>query len=263
MAKAHILLVDGDADARRVLKVSLEQAGFAVAAVSTGDEALTQLASRTPSLLIAATDLPGVDGYALVGQLRQRPEWRALPIIFLSTSESIENKIRGLELGVDDYLIKPVLVGELCSRIDGVLAKQLRQHLSGSAAETRVLGRLEDLSPLDLVRSLSSAKQTGVLALRSGDYAGQLHFRRGDIVDAKLKKLRGEEAAFRMLTWREGTFEVEFGPVHVTRIVEGSTQALVSAAMRHTAEYGRLLDRLPPLHAVFEVDGARSGYDAG
>jgi DNA-binding response OmpR family regulator len=256
LAKHHLLLVEREAKTRRLLKVSLEQAGYSVTTARDGADALAKLELATPALVLSATSLPKLDGYALVRRMKENAEWSRIPVIFMVAGESIEDKIRGLELGVEDYLTKPIFVKELLARVAVLLAKRVRRHLSTSVAQTRVQGSLRDLPTIDLLESLETGQQTGVLRISWGDRVGEVTFEDGEIIDARMKRLRGEEVVFRLLCWTEGRFEVELGDIEAERIIESGTRGIIEAGMRHAADYNRLLAELPSQHTVLEVDQA-------
>jgi CheY-like chemotaxis protein len=254
--KELVLLVEREAKTRRLLKVSLEQAGYAVATARDGVDAMRKLEMTSPALVLTATTLPKLDGYALVRRIKENSEWARLPIVFMVDSDSIEDKIRGLELGVEDYLNKPVFVKELVSRVQVLLAKQVSLHLSESVADTRVAGSLSDLPTVDLLESLEQGGQSGIVRISWGDRTGEVVFEDGEIVDARLRRLRGEEVVYRLLCLTEGTFEVTIGEIDGDRIIESGTRALIEAGMRHAAEYNRLLEGLPSQDEVVVVDRA-------
>ena len=104
MAKQSLLLVDADPRSLKVLEVSLRKAGFNVTTSTDGKDALEKVGHSTPDLVVADTRLPKMDGYAFVRGLKAKPETSLVPVVFLSSQRSVEDKIRGLELGVDDYL---------------------------------------------------------------------------------------------------------------------------------------------------------------
>src|SRR6185369_16961993 len=88
----------------------------------------------------------------------------------------------------------------------------------------------------------------------NGDQDCKVYFRDGKVVDAALGRLVGEEAVYRALIWNDGEFEVEFTKVENPDAIESSTQGLLMEGMRRVDEWGRLLEALPPLTTVFEVD---------
>ena len=260
MAKQQLLLVDADPRSLRVLEVSLRKAGFIVTAASDGVDALEKLEFSTPDLILTDTRLPRLDGFEMVRRLKQSHDLSGIPVVFLSSQKSIEDKIRGLELGVEDYLTKPIFVRELTARVNLLLARQTQERMATtapSAVRTRLSGSLEDMGVVDLLQTFEVSRKSGVARItepRGGRIS--VYFRDGKVVDAELGRLRGEEAVYRALIWSAGSFEVEFRPVQNEDIIPTSTQGLLMEGMRRVDEWGRLLEQLPPLETVFEVDDA-------
>lgn len=254
MARAHLLLVERDAKTRRLLKVSLEQVGYDVDVARDGLDAWNRLVETPYDLVLTATTVPKLDGYGLVQRLKGDEDLGGMPVVFLLDDDSIEAKIRGLELGVEAYLVKPIFVKELLSEVEVLLAKRVRHRLSSSVLETRVQGRLSDLPPIDLLESLEHGRQSGVVRMRTGDREATVVFQDGEIIDARLRRLRGEEVIYRLLTWVSGAYEVDLSDVDVAPTVEVSTRAIIEAGMRHAAEFRALSDQLPPLETVLQVD---------
>jgi DNA-binding response OmpR family regulator len=257
MAKKQLLLVDADPRSVRVLEVSLKKAGYSVTTAADGQDALAKIEFSTPDLILSDTRLPRVDGYELVRRLKQNPEFAGIPIVFLTSQKSIEDKIRGLELGVEDYLTKPIFVRELIARVNLLLARRTQERLAASiptSARTRLSGSLEDMGTVDLLQTFEVSRKSGVARISHGRHEAQVFFRDGKVVDAELGRLRGEEAVYRALIWSSGSFEVEFRPVSNEDVIPTSTQGLLMEGMRRVDEWGRLLEQLPSLTTIFEID---------
>src|SRR5271154_859841 len=258
VAKQKLLLVDADPRSVRVLEVSLKKAGYSVTTATDGLDALAKIELSTPDLVLSDTRLPKLDGYTLVRKLKERPEWSTIPVVFLTSQKSIEDKIRGLELGVEDYLTKPIFVRELIARVNLLLAKRTQENIaanrSPTSGRTRFSGSTQDMAVVDLLQTFEVSRKSGVVHLRSGTQDARIYFREGKVVDADLARLRGEEAIYRALIWNEATFEVEFCPVTNDDIMNTSTQGILMEGMRRVDEWGRLLEQLPPLTTVFEID---------
>ena len=261
MAKQKLLLVDADPRSVRVLEVSLRKAGYSVTTAADGLDALAKIESLTPDLVLSDTRLPKLDGYTLVRKLKERVEWASIPVVFLTSQKSIEDKIRGLELGVEDYLTKPIFVRELIARVNLLLARRTQENIAANrttmSGRTRFAGSTQDMAVVDLLQTFEVSRKSGVVHLRSGTHEGHIYFRDGKIVDAELGRLRGEEAIYRALIWNEATFEVEFKAVANEDVIGGSTQAILMEGMRRVDEWGRLCEQLPPLATVFEIDHAQ------
>ena len=128
MAKQQLLLVDADSRSVRVLEVSLKKAGYSVTTAKDGLDALQKIELSMPDLILSDTRLPKMDGYALVRRLKEHAEWSLIPVVFLTSQKSIEDKIRGLELGVEDYLTKPIYIKEIITRLTLLLQKRDRER---------------------------------------------------------------------------------------------------------------------------------------
>jgi DNA-binding response OmpR family regulator len=252
------LLVDADPRSVRVLEVSLKKAGYSVTTASDGLDALAKLDVSTPDLVLTDTRLPKLDGYALVRKLKEKPEWAGIPVVFLTSQKSVEDKIRGLELGVEDYLTKPIFVRELLARVNLLLARRTQENIAQTrgtgAGRTTFSGSITDMAVVDLLQTFEVSRKSGVVHLMSGAQEAHVHFREGKVVDADLGRLRGEEAIYRALIWNEAQFEVEFCVVKNDDIISTSTQGILMEGMRRVDEWGRLLEQLPPLSTIFEID---------
>ncbi len=242
------------------MEVSLRKAGYNVACAEDGLTALEIVEEQGPDLVICDTHLPKLDGYGVARRLNERGEGH-IPIIFLAEQRSVEDKIRGLELGVDDYLAKPIFVRELLARVNVVLARRahdaMAAHRASTSMKTRFAGSIHDMTVVDLLQTFEVSKKSGSITFKSDDRLGYVWFKNGKVVDAEVSTLRGEEAVYRLLVWSEADFEVDFAPVDREDVVETSTQVLIMEGMRRADDWGRLIEQLPPLTESFEVDHER------
>ena len=239
------------------MEVSLKKSGYSVTTASDGADALAKIDLSAPDLILSDTRLPRLDGYELVRRMKDKPEHAHIPVVFLTSQKSIEDKIRGLELGVEDYLTKPIFVRELIARVNLLLARRTQERMATAmpmSRRTRLSGSLEDMGVVDLLQTFEISRKTGVGKIANGRREARIYFRDGKVVDAELGRLRGEEAVYRALIWTAGTFEVDFCPIDREDIIPTSTQGLLMEGMRRLDEWGRLLEQLPPLATIFEVD---------
>lgn len=123
MAKITILIVEDEAAIRGMLMIVLEQAGFTPVAAADIDSAQKILADNGPDLLLLDWMLPGISGVEWARRLKKDSSYRDLPIIMLTARGEEEDKVRGLEIGADDYLTKPFSPKELVARIRAVLRR--------------------------------------------------------------------------------------------------------------------------------------------
>ena len=145
-----ILLVDDEEYMRRLAGMTLQQAGYEVVLASTGAEALARIHEATPDLIVSDVMMPDMDGLSLLRQLRADAATRSIPVILVTAMARTEDVVAGLELGADDYLVKPYHPAELVAR---VRAKINRPPIPGELLiRDRQTGMLSDVRFQEEVR---------------------------------------------------------------------------------------------------------------
>ena len=252
-----VLLVESDSASRCVIEVHLRKDGYTVVSVADGAEALEKFEATAPDVVVAGTQLPTIDGFELVRRLRQNASNAELPVILLASDAELGERKRALDLGVEEYLTKPVYLRELTARVQFLLARRARQSMEETAlalpGHSRPTGSTRDLALVDIIRSFEAAGKSGIVRLRNGMHEAHVYFRDGRVVDADLGPLRAEAAIYRALLWDEASFEVEFTPVSKEDTLGCSTQALVMTGMRRVDEWVRLCTQVKPLAALLDI----------
>jgi DNA-binding NarL/FixJ family response regulator len=118
-----ILVVDDDPAIRLLVSSSLKQWGYSAIAAENGKEAQKQIEEYQPHLIITDISMPEMDGYELIGWVRQHPTFRLLPVLFLTARTDTEGRIRGYQVGGDAYLAKPFELNELYAVIRNLLER--------------------------------------------------------------------------------------------------------------------------------------------
>ncbi len=122
----HVLVVDDDDGIREMLQTTLNFAGFRVSVAANAEAALAVLAEEHPDALVLDVMMPGIDGFDFVQLLRHRGD--TMPVLFLSARDAVEDRVRGLRLGADDYLTKPFSVVEVTVRLESLLRRSRTPH---------------------------------------------------------------------------------------------------------------------------------------
>jgi len=120
----RILVVDDEPDITALVAYHLARAGFRVSTAHNGPDALKAAREERPDMIILDLMLPGLSGYDVLAELRQREETRDVGVILLTARREEPDRIRGLTLGADDYLTKPFSPQELRVRVGAHLAKR-------------------------------------------------------------------------------------------------------------------------------------------
>lgn len=236
MAQMRVLVVDDDKHYREAAAKVMREAGFEVITASNGFEALSMALKHQPSAIVTDVTMPDMDGWQLLRMVRARPTLRRTPVVFLTELNSESERLRGYQLGVDDYLGKPFDGVELTARVERVLER------SHAAQEAQAHGMHGDLSRVSLASLLSLAdmeRRSGVLQLMHEGEKATLHLRDGAVVRIDLAdefdKLSGVHRFFHVLDWQHGSFEL----VHIEVLASDTLQLPTSYVL---LEHARLSD---------------------
>ena len=131
-----VLVVDDDPAQRDLLSYNLEAAGYRVAAAADGEEALLLTAEQEPDLILLDWMLPRLSGIEVCRQLKARPDTRDAAVIMVSARSEEGDRVRGLDTGADDYIVKPYAISELLARVQANL-RRLRPAGTGQVLEVQ------------------------------------------------------------------------------------------------------------------------------
>ena len=157
--KGIVLVVDGDTASRKLAVRALERAGYRVTGFSAGDEALAAAGAETPALVLFELELPDMSGYELCRALRQN-HGDGLPL-FLMSGDRIESmdRVAGLLIGADDYIVKPFNVDELVARVRRFVERRARTRYGAAPAGMDVTPR-----ELEVLRLLGEGNDQNEIA---------------------------------------------------------------------------------------------------
>ena len=125
-APDRVLLVEDDAKLLRALRRGLEYEGYVVDTEETGEKALARASESDYAVVVLDVVLPGIDGFAVCEALRRRERW--IPVLMLTARSEVADRIRGLDGGADDYMVKPFDFGELLARLRALSRRGPAEH---------------------------------------------------------------------------------------------------------------------------------------
>ena len=172
-----ILIVDDEPFNVDLLEQQLEEQGYQTATATNGQEALDMLSASKPDLVLLDWMMPGMDGIEVVKRMRASSEWRALPVIMLTSRDATEDKVSGLDAGADDYVTKPIDETELAARIRSMLRiallekenLSLRQEIQGRVDIAGVIGKSRAMKGVyDLLGKVVDSDATVLLSGETG-----------------------------------------------------------------------------------------------
>ncbi|HTU58932.1 MAG TPA: response regulator [Polyangiales bacterium] len=211
----RVLVVDDNAKYRELAAKTMTDAGFEVITANNGFEGLSAALKHQPSMVLTDINMPGMDGWQLLRMIRARPTLRRLPVIFLTDMTDEEQRLRGYELGVDDYVVKPFTEVELIARVERILERsRMNEDTSND-----MRGALAKMPVTSLLAFAELERRSGVLQLENDGERATLHLRDGAIMRIDLSathdQLTGIKRIFHVLDWTGGHFELSSADVFV------------------------------------------------
>lgn len=247
-----LLLIDPDESLVKKLGRRLKKAAYEVRTASDGASALEAAIVSKPDLIITNYHLPVFDGERLRAFLRNNPSTSPIPFIFMINADR-EKDTTLASIGPDPTVIKPFRWEEISEKISRVLSPEGKDD-GIKGVSSGVEGHLQEVSLVDLLQIFSLNRRTGIVTLTYRDQTGTVYLKEGEVINAAQREIRGEKALYRMLRWREGTFQYQPDQFTVSRGISRSTDALLMEGMRQLDEWETLQTRMPPPETVLKIN---------
>src|SRR5215510_10864778 len=207
-----------------------------------GADALLKVVDSPPDVILCDYKMPGLDGRQLFEKLRARDATRHIPFLFMASRPDIEERLRPLVDGVEDFITKPFLIKDLIRITKKVVDRLHLEKLQKKASRPGVIqGRLEEMSMIDLMQSLEMGQKSCRLVVHQGNETGELYFASGQCRDAKMGNTEGDDAVYKVLLWSAGEFEIDFNAANASNrtTTTRNTTGLLMEAMRLMDEASR------------------------
>ncbi len=207
---ATVLVVDDDETQRDAIAQVVRDAGHHTVTAKNGMDALRKALADPPDLIVTDVYMPALDGWQFVRLARARPELANVPVMFVTGGISDEERLKGYQLGVCDFVTKSFVEEELGLRVQRVLER--RRAFPGSAGSSSLLsGDISHVSVGRVLTLLAAEEREGVLRLVRRDEIASAYFRGGAVVRVDVPEAEsaksGEQRLYYLLDWREGRFE--------------------------------------------------------
>ena len=220
----RVMVVEDDEDQREVVCINLRAAGYVAIPVPAGDQVIEVARAQHPDLVLLDANLPGIDGYTVCRLLKMDPDLAGTPVLFTTVRASLDDRMVGLMLGADDYLVKPLDMPELMLRVQILLSRRARRP----QAVVRSEGLPPDMRDLDYETFIALAREQ--LGLLSGTLA---------LVKLPEPRLTETYAALRLESRRRDLVAC-YDPAHIIMLL---SEMPVSRARERL---GELISRLGP-----------------
>ncbi len=197
-----ILAIDDDPNILKVIQASLATSGREVTTTADPERAVSLAGRLRPDAIVLDIMMPKLSGFEVLDALRANLRTKSIPVLILSALDDPEDRIRGLRLGADDYLPKPIDPQELLLRLEGLIIQNRR-------AKAELQGSIEVYPFSEVLQFLDAERRTGILSVVSGASVGAIELRDGRVVNADFDALQASEAVVGMIGLKSGRFDFE------------------------------------------------------
>jgi DNA-binding response OmpR family regulator len=215
---ARILVVDDDEWIISGAKVVLEAEGFEVCSAKDGEKGLESAYENSPDLIVTDVLMGGMDGWTFVRTIRSDARFALVPVIFLTSKKSAEDRITGFQLGADDYLAKPINFHELPRRVKKALAQRRQLETEFRLVNRPTLGAktlqgsLDRIGMASLLSVLAASQRSGIIRINGPMVKGEmlLYLVQGHPYRIEVQgigRMTSEEASQELFCCSEGRFE--------------------------------------------------------
>ncbi|PIE59050.1 MAG: hypothetical protein CSA33_00320 [Desulfobulbus propionicus] len=205
--KKNILCIDDDKGMHVLLESQLVSSGnYNSLHAINGEEALSTLKEFSVDLIILDINMPKMNGFQLLDHLKQDQKSQQIPVIVLSSLTRENLKVKALERGAEDFIVKPFTGPELVARIKAVLRRNApcKQEIVSD-----VQGKLQELGLSDLLHMFSFSKKSGKITFPQMD--GEIIIASGTVLSAQQGTWHGKEALLRLFFLEKGSFNIHYG----------------------------------------------------
>jgi uncharacterized protein (TIGR02266 family) len=224
-----VLVVEDSPSYRSKVNAALTADGHDVETAEHGLAALVRALKEVPDVILTDVNMPVMDGWQLLRLLRSRPATKRVPVIFLTTLQSEEDRIRGYEAGVDDYIAKPFADEELALRVKRVVLRAREEKKARDRTPSTLSGDLRQVSVPSLLAFVEAERRSGLLALHAPRGEARIGLAKGRVIFVDLPD-RAPTSLFERLIavidWTEGRFSFS-----VADLVPGSEAVSVQQAL--------------------------------
>jgi DNA-binding response OmpR family regulator len=241
MPKSHtkVVLVDDNPVILDILRRGIEP--FAeIAAFTDSTAALARCLASPPDLVICDYRMPEMNGGQFLQKLKVNADAKGVKVMLVASKSDIEEHLRSLTDMVEEFAQKPFYIKELAARAKKVLDRIQWEKIQQQASqEGMIRGRLSEMNLIDLFQSLELGQKTCGLTVTNDDEECSMYFQEGQLHHARLGSTVGDEAVYKVVSWADGSFQIDFNARSSEKSTTKSTQGLLMEALRLLDEHKR------------------------
>jgi CheY-like chemotaxis protein len=239
-----VLVVDDSLTIRKLLKGELRKRSYDVVTAENGSEGLKTAIEIKPHIILSDINMPQMDGWEFCWRVRKNQATRHIPFIFLTDRDEISDRVRGLEIGAEDYITKPFQIQDLTDRMETVMRRRKSTDKIPDL-ESALMGQLNQFNLPDLLQNINMLSKSGALEIKR-DTIARIYVQKGEVINAHVGEgITGRKAFYRMLGWKDGLFQFkEFVP-KIEKAFNENTIKLILNGLKQVDELSKLKGPVP------------------
>ena len=211
-----------------------------VSTAADGADAFLKAVEDPPDLVICDYEMPSMNGRQLIEKLKSRANTAKIPVIMMANKNDISEKLGALRDTVEDFIEKPFYMKPTVAHIKKTIDKIALEKMAREApGESTLRGNLAQMSCMDLLQSLEMGRKSCALVLTQNSDRCELFFNEGQINHAIYGAVKGDDAVYKVLTWTNGSFSIDFSGSSAEQTCTRSTQGLLMEGLRLLDEANR------------------------
>ncbi len=259
--KPQILLVDASGPESEALLKALRNEGLEVHFFHDTQKAFESCVKRPPTLLITELEMPLESGVQLIKRLKSNSTTRHISILVTAREAILEERLKSMQIGIDDYVGKPYYPEEVVARVESILQEIEAIAETRSSSDHGFSGNLEEMNLVDLIQTLELGNKSGIIYLMRNSEEGRVYVEEGKVIDAQANGMEPGKALTNMLTWLEGTFKVSLQLVDRIRMIKEANREILQHGTKLIHQWRQIANQLPPLNTVVRaIPAGEGGY---
>ena len=254
-----ILIIDENSTYIARLRKDLKNSGYEVIYFNETEKAVEIIEKIEPNLIISEVELSKANNHQFFKLIKADDYLKNIPFVFFSSQKRVDDRIKSIEMGVDDFISKPFFIDEVVARIENLLNEVAEQKNSESINEKGFSGDLSDMNLIDLIQTLKIGNKSGIIHLNQSSFSGNVFIANGKIIDAIFEDIHPDDAILKLFLWTEGKYSVEITTVNRQQTINEDDNELIAQGAKLIQKWEQLTDKLPSVET--EITLNKSVYD--
>ncbi len=256
--KKSILIIDQPGPELDQLIQNLQETRLQVVHIEDSQKACDYCLRNQPAVIITELAFPNFSGIQFFRQIKSNFITSQIPVIVTTKEPQLDDRIKSMQMGIDDYIVKPYHPEEVVARVHILLNEVKSLDKNNTVLSHGFKGNLEEMNVVDIIKAMELGKMSGIIYLNRGFKEGQIFINQGQIIDAFIEGFEPEQALSHMLTWLEGSFWVSLQSIDRNKMINTNNKHILSHGTKMIQKWRNIARQLPPMNTSLKTSDSAS-----